>query len=129
MLTTICQVLQKTLDLNRYAALPFVTTGAHNGTDQWLQGFRERLVVLLEMVDRAKAELGTPIAGPQADWTDAERTLFGEFLARNYPNEATAGMIALGDAWKDGIRVASGAKDADHPTGASQFVAPSSAQS
>ncbi|MBU6486234.1 MAG: hypothetical protein KGQ57_00225 [Burkholderiales bacterium] len=121
MLTTVCRVLQKTLDLNRYASLPFVMTGQSNGTEQWLQGLRERLLALLAHVDRATAELASPPAETSQEWTNAERALFGEFLAHNYPNEASAGVIALGDAWKDGLQVGVSSRGADGRDAPTQF--------
>ena len=67
---------------------------------------------LVNEVDQAKAALGAQNAEPQVHWTDAERSLFAEFLAREYPNEASVGVMALGDAWKDGLRVGFEAKAA-----------------
>ena len=115
MLTKISRLLQRTLELNRYAALPFVMNGEHDGTDQWMLGLRERLLDLVNEVDRARAELNSVDSEAQSNWTDGERALFGEFLARNYPNEASAGVIALGDAWKDGLRIGSEAKAPERP--------------
>lgn len=57
-----------------------------------------RVSALLELVNGASP-------GVLADWTDAHRQLFGQWCRANYPNEASAGMIALGEAWMDGLRV------------------------
>jgi hypothetical protein len=49
----------------------------------------------------------SPQSGDRLDaetWTEGEQVDFSAWLARNYPNEPSAGVIALGSAWKDGKR-------------------------
>ncbi|MFM0046069.1 hypothetical protein [Paraburkholderia sediminicola] len=54
-----------------------------------------RVNALLGLVDGACREALT-------GWTDSHRQLFGEWCRKIYPNEASAGTIALGETWMDG---------------------------
>ncbi|SIO72846.1 hypothetical protein SAMN05444172_9333 [Burkholderia sp. GAS332] len=62
------------------------------------KSLRARVSALLDLVDGPHREAIT-------GWTDSHRQLFGEWCRKNYPNEASAGTIALGDAWMDGLLV------------------------
>lgn len=42
--------------------------------------------------------------GDEERWSQAEQLAFSEWLSREYPNEHSAGTIALGDAWQEGKR-------------------------
>jgi hypothetical protein len=104
MITLASRILQKMLDVNRYAALPFVEAGKHNDTRPWLLDLRERLIGVLGDIDRAVVEVPSLHTGDEERWSQAEQLAFSEWLFRKYPNEHSAGAIALGDAWQEGKR-------------------------
>jgi cell division septation protein DedD len=104
MITLASRILQKMLDVNRYAALPFVEAGKHNDTRPWLLDLRERLIGVLADIDRAVVEVPGLHTGDEQRWSQAEQLAFSEWLSREYPNEHSAGAIALGDAWQEGKR-------------------------
>ncbi|MFL9995265.1 hypothetical protein PQR34_32290 [Paraburkholderia sediminicola] len=62
------------------------------------KSLRARVSALLDLIDGPHREAIT-------GWTDSHRQLFGEWCRKSYPNEASAGMIALGEAWMDGLLV------------------------
>jgi hypothetical protein len=104
MITLASRILRKMLDVNRYAALPFVEVGKHNDTRPWLLDLRERLISVLADIDRAVGELPNLQTGEAEHWSQPEQLAFSEWLSRKYPNEHSAGTIALGDAWQEGKR-------------------------
>ncbi|WP_175773004.1 hypothetical protein [Paraburkholderia phenazinium] len=104
MITLASRIMQQMLDVNRYAALPFVETGKHNDARLWLAGLRQRLDSLLADVDRATLDVASLSPSEGEHWTHGEQLAFGEWLVQTYPNEHSSAVIALGDAWKDGKR-------------------------
>jgi hypothetical protein len=88
------------------ATPPFVEAGRHNDTRSWLLDLRERLIGVLADIDRAVVEVPGPglHTGDEERWSQAEQLAFSEWLSREYPNEHSAGTIALGDAWQEGKR-------------------------
>jgi hypothetical protein len=102
--TLTSRILQKMLDVNRYTGLPFVEAGRHNDSRPWLLDLRERLIGVLADIDRAVVEVPGLHTGDEERWSQAEQLAFGEWLSREYPNEPSAGTIALGDAWQEGKR-------------------------
>jgi hypothetical protein len=50
------------------------------------------------------SSLERTVSGEFAEWTDEERVLSLEWIARNYPNESVQVQEALRKAWRDGQR-------------------------
>lgn len=91
--------LQQVADLTMHAEAQL--SGGNKpdaGLPDQLSKLNVRLTAVLELVDHIPA-------GTLSGWTDAHRLFFGEWLRQHYPNEASAGTIALGEAWMDGLRV------------------------
>jgi hypothetical protein len=73
--------------------------------------------VLAAKTDGALSLLDRTATGNFTGWTDEERVLSMEWVARNYPNESTAVKEALQQAWREGQRQPAsrpdGSQDAD----------------
>ncbi len=104
MLPHLAEILQDTLNLTRYASSPFVLNGRPDSIRQWLETLRERLTTLVDKTDGALSSLDRTASGAFTDWTDEERVLSLEWIARNYPNESVPVQEALRKAWRDGQR-------------------------
>ncbi|MFC0403163.1 hypothetical protein [Paraburkholderia rhizosphaerae] len=106
MLSILRTALQDALRLAKIAGTPLLPSAPATEDEQVaLRKFADPLAFRLrEAIDHLNAVQthdGTP------GWNDVERALFGQWLSSNFPNEASAGTIALGDAWKEGVRVGS----------------------
>src|SRR5262245_15271625 len=104
MVSLVAQILHRTLALGTYAGRPFVASERSDNLRFWLDGLRQHVAMLSQEIDRASAALGQAPSVP-SEWTDLDRALFHEFLARHYPNESERSHVALGEAWLDGRRV------------------------
>lgn len=102
MISLASRILQKMLDMNRYAALPFVETGRHQDAHTWLMDLRERLIGVLADIDRSVVEVTSLHTSDEEHWSQTEQVAFSEWLLRRYPNEHSGAVIALGEAWKEG---------------------------
>ena len=104
MVSFFTRILQKTLVVGSYASHPFAAVEREKDFGVWLQGLRERVVLLQAEIDSAAAALGsaqTLIPG----WSQLDQAMFEQWLARHYPNESSTTHAALGDAWMNGRRV------------------------
>lgn len=105
MRSALLDLLDESAQALRHAAEPIIGNDAAQPTDEWLAGLRSRVGPLLDRLN-ALTELASLLpANALDDWSDEHRLFFGEWLTAHFPNEASAGTIALGDAWQEGLRV------------------------
>ncbi|MFL9886792.1 hypothetical protein PQR66_27385 [Paraburkholderia agricolaris] len=99
------------IDISRDLADIAMSAGPHSDSDvsstsqdaltsirERAKSLRARVSALLDLIDGPHREAIT-------GWTDSHRQLFGEWCRKTYPNEASAGTIALGEACMDGLLV------------------------
>jgi hypothetical protein len=104
MLSILRSVLQDALRLAKVAGTPLLPPGSttddqHATVRRLADPLAFRLREAIDHLNAVQTHDGTP------GWNDVERALFGQWLARHYPNEASSGTIALGEAWKEGVRI------------------------
>lgn len=103
MSVTTLRTLRESLDIARYAATGDIVEGCMPADSAWLNGLRALVLGLLASIDLDLAS--SPAAAADDDrWSDHEQRLFGQWMRRTHPNLPSGAVIALGDAWKDGLR-------------------------
>jgi len=105
MLPILRLALLDALKLASYAGTPVIQRETPPD-DAWITDPRRRADNLYRPLKEALDQLAAVEAnGEPGEWSPVEQAFFGQWLNRTYPNEASAGTIALGDAWKEGNRV------------------------
>lgn len=100
---TTLRTLGESLDIARYAATPDIAEGRMSADPAWLNGLRVLVLGLLASIDLDLEE--SPAVMSEDDrWSDDEQRQFGQWLRRTHPSLPSDAVIALGDAWKDGLR-------------------------
>lgn len=105
MRSALLNLLDESNQALRHAAEPIIGNDTAQPTDEWLAGLHSRVAPLLATLN-ALTELASRLPDNALDdWSDAHRLIFGRWLAAHFPNEGSAGTIALGDAWQEGLQV------------------------
>jgi hypothetical protein len=100
---TTLRTLRESLDIARYAATPAIVEGRVSADPAWLNKLRALVLGLLASID-LDLEASPATVSDDDRWSDDEQRLFGQWLRRTHPNLPSDAVIALGDAWKDGLR-------------------------
>lgn len=100
---TTLRTLRESLDIARYAATPVTVDGRVSADPVWLNGLRALVLGLLASID-LDLEARPAAVSDDDRWSDDEQRLFGQWLRRTHPNLPSDAVLALGDAWKDGLR-------------------------
>jgi hypothetical protein len=104
MVSFFARILQRTLVVGSYASHPLATVERGKDFGVWLQGLRERVVLLQAEIDRAAAAMASAQT-LTPEWSKFDQVMFEQWLADHYPNESSTIHAALGDAWMTGRRV------------------------
>ncbi|TDN59064.1 hypothetical protein [Paraburkholderia sp. BL10I2N1] len=105
MLPILRLVLQDALKLTSYAGTPVIQRQTPPD-DAWIADLRRRADNLYRPLKEALDHLAAVDTNAEpTGWTPIEQALFSQWMNRTYPNEASAGTIALGEAWKEGNRI------------------------